>query len=275
MDTPMVEKSKLDKDKEGKAIDPLHYHGSAYRKALTYGKKDLSIPTRNRQSGSIVSEGFFDCFNSICRCGLRWSKHINIRYHFIKEHVKNGVIELYFVNSEYQLADIFTKALGRERIEFLINKQGMRSFTPETLKQLIDEVDETMDLTIDQQVALDVALFPHASRLRIGKSNFCLRSDTTSKESTLQVVYDVLGLTPFYKAFLVTADVPKIYMKEFWATATIHHHSIRFKMKNKKRIVNLEYFKEMLDICPRIPNQTFDELLFEEEILAFLRYLGH
>ncbi|GJS72016.1 hypothetical protein Tco_0704857 [Tanacetum coccineum] len=63
-------------------------------------------------------------------------------FHFIKEHVENGVIELYFVNTEYQLADIFTKALGRERIEFLINKLGMRSFTPETLKQLADEVDE-------------------------------------------------------------------------------------------------------------------------------------
>ncbi|GJU47746.1 zf-CCHC domain-containing protein, partial [Tanacetum coccineum] len=59
-----------------------------------------------------------------------------------EEHVENGVIELYFVNTEYQLADIFTKALGRERIEFLINKLGMRSFTPETLKQLADEVDE-------------------------------------------------------------------------------------------------------------------------------------
>nr|GFB55205.1 uncharacterized mitochondrial protein AtMg00810-like [Tanacetum cinerariifolium] len=35
--------------------------------------------------------------------------------------------------SEYQLADIFTRALGRERIEFLINKLGMRSFTSETL----------------------------------------------------------------------------------------------------------------------------------------------
>ncbi|GJU97937.1 hypothetical protein Tco_1327208 [Tanacetum coccineum] len=40
------------------------------------------------------------------------SKHIDNRFHFIKEHVENGVIELYFVNTEYQLADIFTKALG-------------------------------------------------------------------------------------------------------------------------------------------------------------------
>nr|GEV50169.1 monodehydroascorbate reductase [Tanacetum cinerariifolium] len=58
-------------------------------------------------------------------------------------------------------------------------------------------------------------------------------------------------------------------------TATVHHHSICFKMNNKKRIVNLEYFREMLQICPRIPNQQFDELTFEEEILAFLKELGH
>nr|GEW61465.1 retrovirus-related Pol polyprotein from transposon TNT 1-94 [Tanacetum cinerariifolium] len=70
------------------------------------------------------------------------SKHIDIRYHFIKEKVKNAMIELYFVNTEYQLVDLFTKALGRDRIEFLINKLGIRSFTPETLKQLMDEVDE-------------------------------------------------------------------------------------------------------------------------------------
>nr|GEZ24804.1 retrovirus-related Pol polyprotein from transposon TNT 1-94 [Tanacetum cinerariifolium] len=63
-------------------------------------------------------------------------------YHVIKEQVKNGVIELYFINTKYQLADLFTKALGRDRIEFLINKLGMRSFTLETLKQLMDEVDE-------------------------------------------------------------------------------------------------------------------------------------
>nr|GEU99265.1 putative reverse transcriptase domain-containing protein [Tanacetum cinerariifolium] len=177
VDTPMVEKSKLNEDKKEKVVDPLHYRGKYF--------------TLIRLIGMLVK---------------------NIR---------------------------------------------------------------TMDMTIDQQVAMDEDLVPHASRLRIGKSNFRLRSDITSKESSLQVVYDVLKLIPFYKAFLVTSDVPEIYMQEFWATATVHHHSIHFKMNNKKRIVNLEYFREMLHICPRIPNQPFDELPFEEEILAFLRELGH
>ncbi|GJR12944.1 hypothetical protein Tco_0795596 [Tanacetum coccineum] len=50
------------------------------------------------------------------------TKHINIRYHFIKEHVEKGTIELYFVGTEYQLADLFTKALPKERFEFLVHK---------------------------------------------------------------------------------------------------------------------------------------------------------
>ncbi|GJT22984.1 retrovirus-related pol polyprotein from transposon TNT 1-94 [Tanacetum coccineum] len=47
------------------------------------------------------------------------TKHINIRYHFIKEHVEKGTIELYFVGTEYQLAALFTKALPKERLRFL------------------------------------------------------------------------------------------------------------------------------------------------------------
>nr|GFB11618.1 retrovirus-related Pol polyprotein from transposon TNT 1-94 [Tanacetum cinerariifolium] len=85
---------------------------------------------------------FFAHKNMVVSYVSEWSKHINIRYYFIKEHLENGVIELYFVNTEYQLSDIFIKALGRERIEFLINKLGMRSFTPKTLQQLTDEVNE-------------------------------------------------------------------------------------------------------------------------------------
>ncbi|GKC07990.1 hypothetical protein Tco_0999600 [Tanacetum coccineum] len=132
-----------------------------------------------------------------------------------------------------------------------------------------------MDTTRAEQIALDDALVAPANRLKIGKSNFQLSSYLKSKEATLHVVYDVLKLTPFYKAFQISADVPEIYMQEFWATATVHYHSIRFKMNNKKHIVNLEYFIEMLQICTKLPNQPFEELPFKEVILTFLRDLGH
>nr|GFA00915.1 hypothetical protein [Tanacetum cinerariifolium] len=77
-----------------------------------------------------------------------------------------------------------------------------------------------MDTIIDQQVAMDETLVPHARRLRIRRSNFRLLSDISSKESTLQLVYDVLRLTPFFKAFLVTADVPEIYISSSDTTIT-------------------------------------------------------
>ncbi|GJV43141.1 hypothetical protein Tco_1427677 [Tanacetum coccineum] len=89
-----------------------------------------------------------------------------------------------------------------------------------------------MALSIADQIALDDALVAPADRLKIGKCNLRLSSDVTSKEATLQVVYDVLKLTPFYKAFQVTADAPKIYMQEFWASAYAHNRSVRFKMNN-------------------------------------------
>ncbi|GJR53168.1 hypothetical protein Tco_1403689 [Tanacetum coccineum] len=67
------------------------------------------------------------------------AKHIDVRYYFIKEQRENGIVELYFVRTEYQLADIFTKPLPRERFNFLIEKLGMRSMSPKMLKRLTEK----------------------------------------------------------------------------------------------------------------------------------------
>ncbi|GJT12232.1 hypothetical protein Tco_0859274 [Tanacetum coccineum] len=64
------------------------------------------------------------------------SKHIDIRHHFIKEQVKRKVVELYFVETKYQLANIFTKALPRERFTTLLPLLGVKQMSPETLKEL-------------------------------------------------------------------------------------------------------------------------------------------
>ncbi|GJX23764.1 retrovirus-related pol polyprotein from transposon TNT 1-94 [Tanacetum coccineum] len=47
------------------------------------------------------------------------TKHIVVRYHFIKEHIENGTIELFFVKTDYQLDDLFTKALPEDRFIYL------------------------------------------------------------------------------------------------------------------------------------------------------------
>ncbi|GJZ53402.1 hypothetical protein Tco_0608287 [Tanacetum coccineum] len=196
VDTPMVEKSKLDEDTPGKAVGPTHYRGmvgtlmylTSSRPDLTFGvcmcARYQAKPTEKHlhavkrifkylrgtvnwglwypNDSSIALTTYTDADHAGCQDTRRStsgnnknaivlccnnvqhsrSKHIDIRFHFIKEQVENGVLELYFVNTEYQLADIFTKSPCRKIIEFLINKLGIRSFTLETLKQLADEAEE-------------------------------------------------------------------------------------------------------------------------------------
>nr|GEU58135.1 integrase, catalytic region, zinc finger, CCHC-type, peptidase aspartic, catalytic [Tanacetum cinerariifolium] len=65
------------------------------------------------------------------------TKHIAVRYHFIKEHVEKGTIELYFVKTDYQLAELFIKALPADRFNYLVRLFGMRSLSPQELDHLV------------------------------------------------------------------------------------------------------------------------------------------
>nr|GEV67516.1 hypothetical protein [Tanacetum cinerariifolium] len=132
-----------------------------------------------------------------------------------------------------------------------------------------------MDTTKAQQIALDDALIAPANRLKIRKCNHQLSFDLKSNEPTIQVLLDTLKLTPFYNAFQITANVPEIYMQEFWAIFSIHHTSLCFKMNDRSHTLNIENFKDMLQISPRLPGYKFKDLPFEEEILSFIRDLGH
>nr|GEY16439.1 hypothetical protein [Tanacetum cinerariifolium] len=104
-----------------------------------------------------------------------------------------------------------------------------------------------------QQTALDDDLVAPANHLKIGKRNHRLSFTLKSNEPTLQVVLDAMKLTPFYNAFQITANVPEIYIQEFWATVSILHTLLRFKMNDKSHTLNLENFKDMLQICPKLP----------------------
>ncbi|GJS25746.1 hypothetical protein Tco_0486366 [Tanacetum coccineum] len=85
--------------------------------------------------------------------------------------------------------------------------------------------------TAAQQVALDNALVPLEKRVEIGKCNIRINPAKTQKEPTYQVVLDALALTTFYHAFLITANVPEIYMHQFWFTID-KKDSTAYRFKN-------------------------------------------
>ncbi|GJS74099.1 hypothetical protein Tco_0706940 [Tanacetum coccineum] len=107
-------------------------------------KKKKSTAISSTKAEYIALSGYNKSAIALCCNNVQHSRasHIDIHYHFIKEQVENGIVELYFIRTEYQLDDIFTKPLPRERFNFLIDKLGMRSMSPEMLKCLADETDE-------------------------------------------------------------------------------------------------------------------------------------
>nr|GEX34729.1 retrovirus-related Pol polyprotein from transposon TNT 1-94 [Tanacetum cinerariifolium] len=141
---------------------------------------------------------------TLCRNNVQLSKakHIDVRYHFIKEQVENRIVELYFVRTEYQLADIFTKPFPRERFNFLIEKLGMKSMSPETLKSLAEEEDETMTTTTAQQVAL---LVPLEKLIEIGKCNMRIDPAKTQKNPHIKMTNQQMLDSNAYKTYLAYA----------------------------------------------------------------------
>ncbi|GKC99289.1 retrovirus-related pol polyprotein from transposon TNT 1-94 [Tanacetum coccineum] len=160
VDTQMVDRSKLDEDPLGILVDQTWFqdtaialtayadadhagcqdtHRSTSGSAQFLGDKLVSWSSKKQKSTAIsTTEAEYIAIN----IQHSRSKHIDIRHHFIIEQVGNGVVKLYFVTMDSQLADIFTKALPRERFKFLLLRHGMKSMSPETLKRLQDAEDE-------------------------------------------------------------------------------------------------------------------------------------
>ncbi|GJU89609.1 hypothetical protein Tco_1302032 [Tanacetum coccineum] len=162
VETPMVERSKLDL---GFAAKPTKKYLTVVKRVFQCLKGTINIEAKYVSlSGcyarilwmrSRLTDYEFDFNKILMYCDSKGAitlscnivqhsrtKHIAFRCHFIKEKVENEVVELYFVKTAYQLADIFTKALGRERFEFLLNRLGMQSITPKKFKSLAESDEE-------------------------------------------------------------------------------------------------------------------------------------
>ncbi|GJV79204.1 retrovirus-related pol polyprotein from transposon TNT 1-94 [Tanacetum coccineum] len=121
----------------------LHHPDKVYRlKKALYGLKQAPMAWYDKLSNFLVSKGFSKKATIAISCNPvqhSRTKHIDVRYHFIKEQVEKGIVELFFVGTEYQLADLFTKALPEYRFKYLVRRLGMRCLTPEEPEVLANE----------------------------------------------------------------------------------------------------------------------------------------
>nr|GEV64699.1 hypothetical protein [Tanacetum cinerariifolium] len=163
IDTPMVDRLKLDKDPLGIPVDqtrfcsmvgslmyltasrpdlvfavcmcaryqasPTNKHLEALKRVFWYLRGTINWGLWYLKDTAMTLTAYEDADHAGCQDTRR-------------KQVEKGVVELYFVMTDYQLADIFTKALLRERFEFLLSRLGMKSMSPATLKRLQEEDEE-------------------------------------------------------------------------------------------------------------------------------------
>ncbi|GJV89614.1 hypothetical protein Tco_1533552 [Tanacetum coccineum] len=134
-----------------------------------------------------------------------------------------------------------------------------------------------MNLVGAKQVALDNALVSPEKRLKIEKCNARIEFSKPQREETYQVTLDALKLSLCYPAFLITAEVPEVYMHQFWNTIQKikDTDAYRFKLDKKKFRVDTKVFHEILQICPILPNQEFFKLPSEDELIPSIQELGY
>nr|GEU78695.1 hypothetical protein CTI12_AA067210 [Tanacetum cinerariifolium] len=210
VDTSMVDRLKLDEDPLWIPVDQTRFRSMV---------GSLMYLTASRHDLVAIAL----CCNNVHHS---WCKHIDIRHHFIRDQVEKGMVELFFMTTDYQLAGIFTKALPRERFKFL--SRDLRVVCSElcTLNRIILRVviDTMADMNIpvndvpaEQAHAVapptrtDDQFFSSSKWVPIGKSN-CVLDDTMCFNSSIgfyscqldekwfnlhkDVLRDALNITP-------------------------------------------------------------------------------
>ncbi|GJT24724.1 retrovirus-related pol polyprotein from transposon TNT 1-94 [Tanacetum coccineum] len=171
VDTPMVDRLKLDEDPLGIPVDqnrfrsmvgslmyltasrpdlvfavcmcamyqasPTKKHLEALKRVFWYLRGTINWGLWYPKDTAMTLTGYADADHVGCQ-DTRRSTSGSAQFigdKLVREQVEKGVVELYFMSTDYQLVDIFTKALPRERFEFLLSRLGMKSMSPETLKR--------------------------------------------------------------------------------------------------------------------------------------------
>ncbi|GKB07629.1 hypothetical protein Tco_0835913 [Tanacetum coccineum] len=150
------------------------------------------------------------------------TKHIDIRYHFIKEHVEKGTVELYFVGTEYQLANLFTKALPKERFEYLVHR--------------------IVIIMAQQQHAADVhpdELCPPNKRYDLMDANKKVDLKQVQFPPESKILKNIIKNHPLRFSIAASSSVPWIYMVQFWHTLKEDRSKYRLTFMLDKKVLSL------------------------------------
>ncbi|GJZ34867.1 hypothetical protein Tco_0580684 [Tanacetum coccineum] len=190
-------------------------------------------------------------------------KHIDIWYHFIKEHVEKGNVEIYFVGTEYQLADLFTKALPKERFVYLVHR--------------------IVIIMAQQQHAADVhpdELCPPNKRYDLMDANKKVDLEHVQCPPESKILTNIIKNHPLRFSIAASSSVPWIYMAQFWHTLKEDRskYRLRFMLDKKELTLTLDDFRQIFHLPQAtannhnafVPPPSFSDMVpFYKQVLGF------
>ncbi|GJY06760.1 retrovirus-related pol polyprotein from transposon TNT 1-94 [Tanacetum coccineum] len=161
------------------------------------------------------------------------TKHIDIRYHFIKEHVEKGTVELYFVRTEYQLADLFTKALPKEHFEYLVHR----------IVIIMAQQQHAADVHLDE-------LCPLNKRYDLMDVNKKVDLEHVQCPPESKILTNIIKNHPLRFSIAASSSVPWIYMAQFWHTLKEggSKYRLAFMLDKKELSFTLDDFRTIFHL---------------------------
>nr|GEV44970.1 integrase, catalytic region, zinc finger, CCHC-type, peptidase aspartic, catalytic [Tanacetum cinerariifolium] len=197
-------------------------------------------------------------------CNFKHSKtkHIDIQYHFIKEHFEKVTVELYFVGTEYQLADLFTKALPKERFEYLVH----------CIVIIMAHQQLVADVHLDE-------LCPLNKRYDLMDANKKIDLKHVQCPSESKILTNIIKNHPLRFGITASSSVPLIYMAQFWHTLKEDgsKYRLKFMLDRKELSLTLDDFRTIFHL-PQAPDNNHDHFVpppsFYDMILFYKNHLG-
>ncbi|KAJ9555546.1 hypothetical protein OSB04_010160 [Centaurea solstitialis] len=203
------------------------------------------------------------------------TKHIEVRYHFIRDHVMNGDIELHFVPTEYQLADLFTKPLDVTRFNMLLSELGMMAATTSSLDAQLSS--EATPLSSSESLPIVIP----AHDVQFKQNNVLALFDIPEDKEYLIPAKDFLLRSPLKTAFSLDPKPNKPMLQQLWSTAMVTKEKnsrgvlrevIKFQIRDNLISFGFGTLRNVLNFPKK---KHFPPVPTADEIVEFLDTIGY
>ncbi|GJX74952.1 retrovirus-related pol polyprotein from transposon TNT 1-94 [Tanacetum coccineum] len=263
VDTPMVDRLKLDEDPLGIPFDQTRFRSMV---------GSLMYLTASRPDLVFV----------VCMCARYFGRGHNsqtMALPLIKfPCIVTIAVPLLFAaimssTPDYQLTDIFTKALPRERFKFLLSRLGMKN----TMADVNVNAPAEQAPAMAPPTRTDDQILPRSRWVPVGKSNCYLDVETSQSNPIYEITVDILNHTNFFRAFTASSTIPSIYIQQFWDTVRYVKNTGSYSCQLDEQWFDLtkDTLRDALQITPVDNNNPFSSPPTPDALINFVNELGY